>query len=396
MIKPLVLFFPFPLLSHYSRCLMLANDLRDNFEIRFADDEQYHYLIYQNGFSTFSCENFDAQKVLADSRKFSFEWLNETDLNRVFISQVNCISTLSPDLVLGDTAFTLKMASEKCNVKMISLINGYMSRHYALTRRVPHTHPAFRYSQKIPATIFDLITRFMEQLEFSRVHAPFNQIRKQSSLPRVNNYLDELTGDITLLCDLPELFPQKKLPINFDFIGPLFYQSENDEQEVISKLDRSKPSILVSMGSTGEWEKLTMICKEKFSGFNIITAGDEAKVLQGPNIISKTFVNNTAVLPYMDIMICHGGNGTIYQALLHSVPVLCFTSMFEQEWNMNRIKELNLGQFINDLNEDELFETINKWILNKQVVNFAEQVKKYDSQFRTRLIKQISERLFRD
>ena len=39
--KPLLLIFPFGLLSHYLRCLMLAKHFRDHFRVLFAYDERY-------------------------------------------------------------------------------------------------------------------------------------------------------------------------------------------------------------------------------------------------------------------------------------------------------------------------------------------------------------------
>jgi UDP-N-acetylglucosamine:LPS N-acetylglucosamine transferase len=50
----------------------------------------------------------------------------------------------------------------------------------------------------------------------------------------------------------------------------------------------------------------------------------------------------------VDILICHGGNGTVYQALSHGVPLLFFPGNFEQEWNIQRIIEMGLGARLED------------------------------------------------
>jgi UDP:flavonoid glycosyltransferase YjiC (YdhE family) len=200
-----------------------------------------------------------------------------------------------------------------------------------------------------------------------------------------------LTGDITLLCDLPELFPQQKVPPTYYFLGPLFFRSEQGEEELISKIDATKPTILVSMGSSGEWRRLDMICNETFHRFNIITAGDVTKVLQGPHINGKHFINNPAVMSHVDLMICHGGNGTIYQALAHDVPVLGFPSFFEQEWNMHRLEQLGLGEMIECVKStDELLRTIMRWINNKPRLRFSHKIKDYDSNFRAHLFRQVA------
>lgn len=43
-------------------------------------------------------------------------------------------------------------------------------------------------------------------------------------------------------------------------------------------------------------------------------------------------------------MVCHAGNGTIYQALMRGIPMVLIPSFFEQEWNAHRIVKLQLGE----------------------------------------------------
>ena len=90
-----------------------------------------------------------------------------------------------------------------------------------------------------------------------------------------------------------------------------------------------------------------------------------------PNTLSKSFINHTAILDMIDIVICHGGNGTIYQALSHGIPVICITNNFEQEWNSQRIEELELGTLINDISDvKEIRRVIDFWINRKRSNHF--------------------------
>lgn len=373
--KPRILFFPFPLMSHYTRCLMLAKEVKDDYEIFFRDERKFFGLIQEAGFRTFDAEDFDAEDVLMHSKNFSFEWMNQTELEKVLHSQVKVIKELKPDLVIGDACFSLKMAAEMSGVKMLSLINGYMSRHYALTRKISRTHPAYRYSTRLPSNFFDSLTRLMEQVAFRRIHQPFRRLRKKFGLKKVDNYLSELEGDHTLICDLPELFPQTAVPANFSFIGPLFYEGSDEETELIRKLIPGKKTILVSLGSSGDWNALRLLNEDRFSCFNIITSGDSYHTLQAPHIISRKFLNNMAVLSHCDLMICHGGNGTVYQALQSGISVLARTSLFEQEWNIQQLQALVMGESINDqMDRDSLISTINRWVEKKPDKNLVKKI----------------------
>ena len=169
--------------------------------------------------------------------------------------------------------------------------------------------------------VADSITQFAERWAFKEVHRPFRVFRKTYHLKKLKTYPDELEGDHTLICDVPQLFPQKALPATYQYIGPLFYSTDAKEDEIIERLNPNKPTILVSFGSSGNWQKLHLLNDVVFHKFNIITAGDNGSVVIGNHIISKPFINNVSILPLSDLMICHGGNGTIYQALFCNVPI---------------------------------------------------------------------------
>ncbi len=386
--KPLILFFSFNLLSHYLRCLQLADELRDSFKILFPYSETYKNWLEK--YATFQCEAFDVNEVMKCVKKFDFSWLSPENIERVFLSQVEAIEKYRPVIVIGDAAFTLNMAAEKCNVPYISVINGYMSKYYSLTRTLSRTHKAHKFIKKLPVRTADTITQVAERLAFRRVHLPFKDLRKKYMLKRLKSYSNELEGDHTLICDVPELFPQKTLPPSYHFIGPLFFSSCKKERDIIEKLDCDKPTILVSLGSTGDWKKLHLLNNPIFHEFTIITTGDKELIIHGNHVISTPFLNNISVLPLIDVMICHGGNGTIYQALSCNVPILGLTSHFEQEWNMNRIEQLGLGASMDHVTSaSELKSMVLKMIEKKSAMDFKKFMIQYNSGFRKEVLYRV-------
>jgi UDP:flavonoid glycosyltransferase YjiC (YdhE family) len=184
-------------------------------------------------------------------------------------------------------------------------------------------------------------------------------------------YLDELEGDYNLICDLPLLFPQKKLPSNYHFIGPLYYVSASHEHEVLRFLDNGKPSILVSLGSSGDFSKLTFLKDQRFKKFNIVVAGDRAGIFKEKHILSRPFLNNSAFMARIDLVLTHGGNGSIYQALAFGVPLICRPGIFEQEWNVQALTRLNLGTTLaDDADIDTIERLIHDWISKRNTPDF--------------------------
>lgn len=355
-----VLIFPFELLSHYLRCIELANQYKKEYNVIFCYSEKYKHYVYDAGYSTFYCKGFNPDLVMNCSEKFDFSWLNYEAIESVFLSQINAINKYKPSIVIGDTSPTLKAACEYTNTKYISLMNGYMTKYYSEIRALSRTHPGYKHLVKLPYTVADTITKFAERIAFKIIHRPFKKLRSKYKLNKVNDYLSEMEGDENLICDRTDLFPQNNLPDNYRVIGPLNYNYDYDEKDLLAKLDLQKTTICVCMGSTGNWNELSFLSDPYYHRLNIITAGDECAVISGPHIISKKFINMDAVLPYCSLMICHGGNGTIYKGINHNVYMLCLTSHFEQEWNVQMLERFGLGKLINCNAENEIKKSLLK------------------------------------
>lgn len=364
--KPRLLIFSFEQLAHYLRCLTLAKQLASHFEVQVAHSPRYASFVEAAGFQTFSCEGLDIDAVLACVKKFDFSWLNLKNLEDVLNRQVAAIEKARPALVLGDTMPTLKMAAEKTGVPYVSLQNGYMTKHYAGVRTMSRRYPPYRYFRYLPKIVLDPITNWGERKTFYRIHRPFKILRRQYGVLKKFYYPDELEGDLNLICDLPELFPQRTLPGNYQFIPPLVYEPNAAPQGVLKKLNRSKRTLFVSMGSTGDWPQVSFLSELKFERYNIITAGDKQNVVRGPHVIALSFASARQVFPHVDLVLCHGGNGTIYQALLFGIPVLFKTAHFEQEWNAQAVQENGLGASLDHIkNTADYLKIIEAWVDKK-------------------------------
>lgn len=354
-----ILVFPFDLLSHYLRCIELVEQHSENCDIYFVYSNKYNGFVSKHNFGSFSCKQFDSDFVMACARKFDFSWINETSLEEVYLSQVQNIQKYQPDIVIGDTTPTLKMACEKLGVTYYSLSNNYMSKYYLFTRKLSITHPAYKHLEKLPEKVANNITNFAEGIAFKNVHKPFRRLRKKHGLSKRKSYLEELEGDFNLFCDVPELFPLSKINTTDILINPPLYKMETHYDSLMLS-EQSKPIICVTMGSTGDWDKLAFLNNKVFSKYTIITGGDSQKILSGPHIISEDFIPLHIVVPKCKLLICHAGNGTIYHGYLNHVFMLCFTSHFEQEWNLHALERNNIGKSINNLSVKEITKLIDE------------------------------------
>lgn len=341
----IILVFPFDLMSHYLRCIKLCENYRE-YRVIFLYSKKYSKYLIENGFEYFEGEHFNADRVINESKMFKFQWLNEKDIATVVQSQIDSIKKYKPEFVIGDSAPTLKMVCELTNTRYVSLMNGYMSKHYALNRSLPRKFIITKFVKLLPQKFQTVLTRFGENVMFYYIHKPFKITRRKLGLSYVKNYLDELEGDHNLICDSEYMFPQKKMPETYQIIGPLLYDNSEAKTDLIQLINNGKMNICVSFGSTGDWQPLSFLSDPTYSKFNIITTGDSEGIIKGEHVISKDFVNLDRLLPFCKLLICHGGNGTIYQGIKHQVQILCLPVHFEQYWNADRIESFGFGQNI--------------------------------------------------
>ncbi|KAA3613283.1 MAG: hypothetical protein DWQ05_17490 [Calditrichaeota bacterium] len=378
--KPVALFFPFDLLSHYSRCLMLAKAIENEFDCQFVYSKRYANLVAQFGFSMFPCKNFDANYVMECAEQFDFSWLQHKILEDIFMGQVQVIQDLQPAFVLGDVAPTLKMAAEITKTTFLALSNAYISKFYKFTRELPPSHPAFQFRDKTPVRFYNWMLRAGERSAFKRIHRPFRRIRKAYNLNlKPQNYQDELEGDLNLICDDPELFPlQKKIPENYFSVGPLYLKMPTRIKSSIKFQGKAKNKVLVSCGSSGNFKNFKMFAHPLFAEYDFIFTSPVSPDISQRNIQYAPFLNFSYVLPQTDLVICHGGNGTIYQAISHGIPVLCFPVHFEQFWNSQRIQSLKLGEQLSAKTPvEKLAAVVEKWIASKVKMDRQSSNEKY-------------------
>lgn len=322
-----ILFFPFPLLSHTLRCLNIAGSL-SGYSVTIASTPDLKSLILDKGFHFEECRCFNREKVLDSARHFNFNWINSGSVEEVFLAQVELIKKVKPDIIISDAWISTKMAAEFTSIPFISLQNAYLSRFYKSAKIIPGAFPLRRF---LPNPLLVPFMAMGEKIVMKIVHKPFKKLRKKYQLKNITSLTSEFEGDKTLLCDLENIFPQHKLPDSYSWIGPLFHKENKSETEVISKLDRRKKTIVLTLGSSGGKASVSFLNTEEFSRYNVVVAGN---VFSNPlnHVIQREFINLASILPECDLLVCHGGNGTVYLGLEAGVPVVTFPVFFEQEW----------------------------------------------------------------
>ncbi len=371
--KPLVIFFPQNLMSHNLRCIELAKRIRTAYSIRFVSCRRYQHFILEAGFDVIDNDANSMQEILLSAGNFDFGWIQYDYLTQTMRQQISIIEKHKPILVVGDANLSLRMAAEVSGVTYVALQNNYLSRHYADIRPVPHTHRAMAFKNLMSESNWIRLVSTVEKIVLRAVHKPFRLLRNKYGLKKCYSLLDEFEGDYTMYLDNEYLFPLKQIKPNAAVIGPLMHCSNQAEDVILSWLQQCKnrKTIYISMGSSGNKKHIDFIRDKRFAMYNIVVSGDPN--LGADNVISQEFINFDAIAQHVDLVICHGGNGTLYQAFSNGIPVIAIPSIFEQEWNIHRVLKLKLGDvFFTSETYDILVQKIENQIIRKNTKELAE------------------------
>jgi len=113
-------------------------------------------------------------------------------------------------------------------------------------------------------------------------------------------------------------------------------------------LDKRKPTVYLSLGSEGLEDLISNMKELVRDGVQFVVAlgaaepGQDVRIPEG--VFLERYVNTDLLLPHCDLVCCHGGNGTLYQALSFGLPVVVVATHQEQAYGGKRIKSLGLGQ----------------------------------------------------
>ncbi|HNQ68409.1 MAG TPA: glycosyltransferase [Bacteroidales bacterium] len=366
--KKLILFAPYNLMAHYLRCIELAKYLSNEFEIVFLYSSEHGKYVRHEHFKMTEPFEQSFENVINKTRNFDFTWINYKSVSLVINNLNKIIQKHKPDLVIGDTYLGLKIACSLTKTPFAAIANSYITKQYDGYRPVPHNHRAMQYSSKVSPEMWKKIVRSVEKFTLYKVHRPFRLLRIKHGLKPYFDLFDEFSGDITLLCDDKRFFPLKDLPENFINIGPIVFRSKENENDLINtlKVNSEKPVIFITSGSSGRKIVPELISEELLHDYTVIVSGSKEDKISG-KVIYRRFVNFLAISEYVDLYICHAGNGSFYQAIEAGKKILAIPSMFEQEWNAYAFEKAQRCKVVfPEDSEDNILKSIST-MLNTQI-----------------------------
>lgn len=171
----------------------------------------------------------------------------------------------------------------------------------------------------------------------------------------LSNLFDILESDLTIVNDLDDFYEGLTFPENYKVTGPLYAPAENNveiDPEIQKIFDKSNNNLKIfcTMGSSGSKELLLEAIKgilSKGSSWNAVILAppevcplDEARkyAANHPNIyITDKFVPAPIINSMADVVISHGGQGTVQTAIASGTPIVGVAMQPEQQINLDNV-----------------------------------------------------------
>ncbi len=352
-----VLFLPINVLSSVTRQIACARAFREKgYTVHFAGEGSYLDMAAEEGFPVHELLSMNVERLLTRLRTIeknltSFlqftKWAwNELDLERFVQQEVALFQQIRPSMIISEERVSAVLSAKIVECPHGSLRNAY--------RTAYSVFPLMDMSDTIVARVIPDPGR--AQLRLLKVFSrPFlwrmNRLLRSYGIREPMSFEDYIeSDDLVFLCDVPEFSPAGILPPSYHYVGPLFWEKGGNRPSWLNDLSSSDQIVYVSLGSTGTPELLEVIVNSlRGRGYKLVvtcgipeSGGQEMEF--GDGVYVERFMDVGPVLEKAFAVLCHAGNGTVYQALAAGVPVIGIPTHLEQRFNAQRLEAMGLGK----------------------------------------------------
>lgn len=267
----------------------------------------------------------------------TFAWFRDPARFRSVIEEeLSLIEQLRPDRILGVFRFTASTSAALTSLPFDSLACGCM---------LPAFEGVLGFRETDPNALIQ--RRFLDTF-FSHSARRVSQALIAMGRPAVTDIRQLLLGRRTFLWDAPEFQPLPPTP-GVEHVGPIPFDGWPWDAGAPGSIRRlNRPLALLSMGTgrSAESAPNRVLARLLDLGFHvaIVGGGSPTCAPAEDRITPFCFAPLPALLARADILVCHGGQQTVFEALAHGVPMAILPFHPEQAQNGLCLERLGAGE----------------------------------------------------
>jgi UDP:flavonoid glycosyltransferase YjiC (YdhE family) len=256
------------------------------------------------------------------------------------------IGELEPAVLVADILTVAPaLAGERAGVPVVTL--------------VPHVHPVsgpgfpvYSLGARLPrTTVGRAFWRCLERRTRAGLRqgrAELNEARARLGLPVLERFHGGISTELCLVATFPQLEYPRAWPPHTHVVGPLMWEQPADEVELPPGDD---PLVLVAPSTSQDREhRLLRAALEGLADLPVrVLATWNRRPLTGAplpipaNAKLVEWVRYSTTMPRCDIVVCHGGHGTVVRALASGCAVVACPAEGDMNENAARIDWAGVG-----------------------------------------------------
>jgi MGT family glycosyltransferase len=224
---------------------------------------------------------------------------------------------------------------------------------------IPHVYPVhvrglpfFAFGARIPRTPVGraLWAAAVPILEggLRRGRGELNASREVVGLAPVERFHGGISPELVLVGTFPQLEYPRRWPKHIHVVGPLEFELPHPD---VAVPEGDEPLVVVALSTAQDPESrllgvaLEALAEEPVRVLATTNRPDSGKLLMTPpdNAVVVDWVSYSQVMPLADLVISHGGHGTVTRALAAGAPVLCCPAVGDMTENGARVQWAGAG-----------------------------------------------------
>lgn len=354
--------------SETQRMIEISDELnRRGYKIIFIGEGKYDYLLdtkdYVREYIDYDSTWYTPKRIsmMLGMDQYGSNFATFDEVEKIITAEINVIKKYNPVAILTGYRMTLTISAKICQIPIVWSLSATLSKPYLeiVAEKAKQINKIKRDTKQsyesIRALFEDKIAceRLLGECKTSDV---WNDFLVKNSRSPLSCDLDIYTGDLNLMSDARELFPELTETANYKFIGPILNNQHIEMPEIVNRViskNNNRKKVLISIGSGGKKELFLKILRSTLNfecDFFVSVVGilNEEDIKDYPS--NYYFCDKFPLIEIAklcDVAIIQGGQGTLYATIAGQCPFVSIPATFEQRQNVeNLLKHYKCGEII--------------------------------------------------
>ncbi len=256
------------------------------------------------------------------------------------------VAKIRPDIAVADIMTpAASLAAEVAGVPVATLV-PHVHPHmapgfpiYSIGARLPRT--------RVGARLWERATEHFVTPALEQGRDQFNESRRRLGLPPVPWVHTGLSHECTLIATLPQLEYPREWPAWAKVVGPLMWEPPGER---VDPPPGEGPVVLVAPSTAQDHEHKLLraalggLADEPVRVIATWNGREPDPPIDVPgNAVLVPWLSYSQTMPACDVVVCHGGHGTLMRALTHGCPVVVCPAVGDMAENASRVDWAGVG-----------------------------------------------------